>query len=402
MTSLDFLSPDRARSDLGFTPELTSSMDRRQRDARRDVRGARRLARPVSIPGRAGAPRHGRHRRSLAPRQDRGLGEGARTRSSAIPSGTDHRRQGDRPLPVRSGCFRSLRALAEAGAMGARRDGRATACWRSSGPEAPTVMRRLTPPPPRTRRAAMSRTSPRTSSSGSGGFWIVFPQEYGHYLWEVAVDAAEPFGGGPVGVDAHPGRHDREGHLLPEAHLADATSLKKRYDVVDHRRRRARPGHGLLPLEEPRRQERRRAREELHRCGRLGPQHDDHPLELPHRRGRRVLPREREALRVPLAGAELQHDVLPARPPHAGAFRPRHDRLDRARRGEPAARHRQPRGRPRRGQGALPADPSRTAPGRSTAPSITRPAGSSATTRSSGATRGRPTGTAPRSTRASR
>ena len=35
-----------------------------------------------------------------------------------------------------------------------------------------------------------------------GGYWIVFPQEYGHYLWEVAVDAAEPFGGGPVGVDA--------------------------------------------------------------------------------------------------------------------------------------------------------------------------------------------------------
>ena len=38
-----------------------------------------------------------------------------------------------------------------------------------------------------------------------GAFWIVFPQEYGHYLWEVAVDAAEPFGGGPVGVDAIPG-----------------------------------------------------------------------------------------------------------------------------------------------------------------------------------------------------
>jgi heterotetrameric sarcosine oxidase gamma subunit len=29
-------------------------------------------------------------------------------------------------------------------------------------------------------------------------FLIVFPQEYGHYLWEVVVDAAEPFGGGPA------------------------------------------------------------------------------------------------------------------------------------------------------------------------------------------------------------
>jgi sarcosine oxidase gamma subunit len=29
-------------------------------------------------------------------------------------------------------------------------------------------------------------------------FLILFPQEYGHYLWEVVVDAAEPLGGGPA------------------------------------------------------------------------------------------------------------------------------------------------------------------------------------------------------------
>jgi sarcosine oxidase gamma subunit len=29
-------------------------------------------------------------------------------------------------------------------------------------------------------------------------FLVVFPQEYGHYLWEVVVDAAEPLGGGPA------------------------------------------------------------------------------------------------------------------------------------------------------------------------------------------------------------
>jgi hypothetical protein len=33
-------------------------------------------------------------------------------------------------------------------------------------------------------------------------FWLVFPQEYGDYLWEVAVDRARPLGGGPIGVDA--------------------------------------------------------------------------------------------------------------------------------------------------------------------------------------------------------
>jgi len=36
-----------------------------------------------------------------------------------------------------------------------------------------------------------------------GSHWIVFPQEYGHYLWGVAVDRCRPFGGGPVGVDAY-------------------------------------------------------------------------------------------------------------------------------------------------------------------------------------------------------
>lgn len=33
---------------------------------------------------------------------------------------------------------------------------------------------------------------------GEDRFLIVFPQEYGHYLWEVVVDAALPLGGGPA------------------------------------------------------------------------------------------------------------------------------------------------------------------------------------------------------------
>lgn len=35
-----------------------------------------------------------------------------------------------------------------------------------------------------------------------GGFLLLFPQEYGHYLYEVLLDAAVPFEGGPVGIDA--------------------------------------------------------------------------------------------------------------------------------------------------------------------------------------------------------
>lgn len=37
------------------------------------------------------------------------------------------------------------------------------------------------------------------------GFLLLFPQEYGHYLYEVLLDAAVPFDGGPVGLDAVPG-----------------------------------------------------------------------------------------------------------------------------------------------------------------------------------------------------
>jgi glycine cleavage system aminomethyltransferase T len=37
-----------------------------------------------------------------------------------------------------------------------------------------------------------------------GGFLLLYPQEYGQYLYEVLLDAAVPFDGGPVGVDALP------------------------------------------------------------------------------------------------------------------------------------------------------------------------------------------------------
>ena len=41
-----------------------------------------------------------------------------------------------------------------------------------------------------------------------------------------------------------------------------------------------------------------------------------------HPRGRALLHREREAVRDAVAGPQLQHAVLPARPPDAGALRP--------------------------------------------------------------------------------
>ena len=72
--------------------------------------------------------------------------------------------------------------------------------------------------------------------------------------------------------------------------------------------------------------------------------------------GRGLLLEERRAVRIPFAGARLQPHVLPARAPDARPFRPRRDHRPGARRGQPAARHREPRGRRSRGEAALPGD----------------------------------------------
>ena len=87
--------------------------------------------------------------------------------------------------------------------------------------------------------------------------------------------------------------------------------------------------------------------------------------------------RERRALRGPLGRPRLQPPLLAAGPPHARALGPGDDHDDRARRGEPAARDRQPRDRPRRDREALPrARPlARTSRGRSWARSTTRRGG---------------------------
>ena len=91
------------------------------------------------------------------------------------------------------------------------------------GPEAPLVLRRLTHLHELPASGDVAHVAAHVLER-DGGYWIVFPQEYGHYLWEVAVDAAEPFGGGPVGVDAIDRERSGEGHLLPEARSGAATS----------------------------------------------------------------------------------------------------------------------------------------------------------------------------------
>jgi glycine cleavage system aminomethyltransferase T len=69
------------------------------------------------------------------------------------------------------------------------------------GPEAHTVIRRLTHLHRFPSSGAVAHVTAHVLER-DGGYWIVFPQEYGHYLYEVAVDRAAALGGGPVGVDA--------------------------------------------------------------------------------------------------------------------------------------------------------------------------------------------------------
>jgi glycine cleavage system aminomethyltransferase T len=69
------------------------------------------------------------------------------------------------------------------------------------GPEAQTLLRRLTHLHHFPSGGEVAHVTAHVLEQPPG-YWIVFPQELGHYLWEVAVDRSAPLGGGPVGVDA--------------------------------------------------------------------------------------------------------------------------------------------------------------------------------------------------------
>jgi glycine cleavage system aminomethyltransferase T len=70
-----------------------------------------------------------------------------------------------------------------------------------AGPEAPTVLRRLTHIHHFPSGGEIAHVQGHVLEQ-DGGYWILVAQEYGQYVWEVAVDRASAFGGGPVGVDA--------------------------------------------------------------------------------------------------------------------------------------------------------------------------------------------------------
>ena len=200
MSALDFLSPDRARADLGFTPVLKSSMERRQRDAGAHFEERHGWLIPVSIPGEAErVARVGIADLShLGKFEVRGAGAPVDGGEAAVWYQVTPRRAIALCPSTQTGWLRDRLersfpfVLDLTGAL---------AILAVVGPQAPSVVRRLTHLHHFPASGPVAHV-PAHVLERDGGYWLVFPQEYGHYLWEVAVDAAEPFGGGPVGVDA--------------------------------------------------------------------------------------------------------------------------------------------------------------------------------------------------------
>jgi glycine cleavage system aminomethyltransferase T len=194
---LDFLSPSLAADADGFHPVARSSMERRFREAGATFEERDGWLVPVSVPGEA---------EHLA--------------AAGVADLSHLTKLEVRPAPASAGAGIVTYAISprrglllfSSGLADVVREHVAGAPFVLDvtaqlgilaivGPEAHTVIRRLT----HLHRFPSSGEVAHITAhvlERDVGYWIVFPQEYGHYLYEVAVDRAAALGGGPVGVDA--------------------------------------------------------------------------------------------------------------------------------------------------------------------------------------------------------
>ncbi len=192
--TLDFLSPVGAVSDSRFRPLMRSAMERRLRNlgAEFDVRDGWVVA--VRVPGEE------RHE----------LGVRDVTHAYVVAEGDDDAgawiQFGDGAVGLRLPSGRTFVASSRARSAGAGNlpEGSldmtaAYAALEIEGPGAATAMRRLTALDLEGLPAVGSVAHVRAYvfRTGDERYLLFFPQEYGHYLWEVAVDTLEPLGGGP-------------------------------------------------------------------------------------------------------------------------------------------------------------------------------------------------------------
>lgn len=197
MTEVDFLSPGLARDRDGFHPLARSSMERRFREAGASFEKRDGWLVPVSVPGEA---------EHLA--------------AAGVADLSHLTKLEVRPAPASAGAGIVTYAISPrrglllftAGLAGVVSEHVAGAPFVLDvtaqhgilaivGPEAPTLLRRLTHLHHFPSGGEVAHITAHVLER-DGGYWIVFGQEYGHYLYEVAVDRAATLGGGPVGVDA--------------------------------------------------------------------------------------------------------------------------------------------------------------------------------------------------------
>jgi glycine cleavage system aminomethyltransferase T len=208
MSALEFMSPGLAAARGSFLPVARSPMARRQLDlgARFEERDGWRI--PVSVPGEkerlasvgiADLSHLGKLEVRTA-RTDDGRGQtpvgadpGTVTyaispRRTLVLCPTAATTQLHERLAVEHGLVLDVTALLGVLVL--------------AGPEAATVLRRLTHLHQFPSSGEVAHVNGVHVLEREGAYWLVFPQEFGDYLWDVAVDRAEPLRGGPVGVDA--------------------------------------------------------------------------------------------------------------------------------------------------------------------------------------------------------
>ncbi len=199
MSALGFLSPSSAADAKGFHPVARTSMDRRQREAGATFEERGGWLVPVSIPGEAERLDHvGVADLSHVTKLEvRPAGEPATGRAVVWY-----------PLSQRRAlCFCHVPELPS---VEEQLTGRtvydvtaALGILAVVGPEADTVIRRLTHLHHFPSSGEVAHVNAHVLKPGDA-YWLVFPQELGHYLWSVVVDRAAALGGGPIGVDALP------------------------------------------------------------------------------------------------------------------------------------------------------------------------------------------------------
>jgi glycine cleavage system aminomethyltransferase T len=200
MSALDFLSVGAAAEADGFTPLARSSLERSFRDAGATFADRGGWSVPVSVPNEQEHLQH--------------VGIADLTHLTKLEV-----RPGGVPADLATDCYKvwydlsARRSLvfcdaSDAETVRATLGGRlvvdvtaALSILALTGPEAPTLLRRLTHLHHFPSGGELAHVTAHVLEQPPG-YWIVFPQEYGYYLYDVAVDCATPLGGGPIGVDA--------------------------------------------------------------------------------------------------------------------------------------------------------------------------------------------------------